>query len=77
MEMKIDYFRAVSRGITGDPWFYNVMRLAIIQYIEESIDRYNDFIITDTADYITKIPRKVVWGRIEKFKHLLKFIVLM
>ena len=56
--MQIYYFRAMSRGFTNDPCFYNIIRLAIVQQIEDKIDRYKDFVKIDSADYLAKMCNK-------------------
>ena len=33
-------FRAMSRGLTGEPWYYDTLRAAIAQHIEDNSNRY-------------------------------------
>ena len=61
LEMEIDYFRVMSRGFTFDQWFFNIIRLVIVQHIEDNIDRYKDCVIIDAADSLTKMWRNGVW----------------
>ena len=39
--MEFDYYRVISRGLTDDPWFYNIIRLAIVQNIEYKLKDEN------------------------------------
>ena len=55
-------FRAMSRGLTGEPWYYDTLKAAIAQHIEDNSNRYKDFIVGDIEDYLSKMRRNGVWG---------------
>ena len=52
----------MSRGLTGEPWYYDTLRAAIAQHIEDNSNRYKDFIVGNIEDYISKMRRNGVWG---------------
>ena len=55
-------FRAMSRGLTGEPWYYDTLRAAIAQHIEDNSNKYKDFIVGNIEDYISKMRRNGVWS---------------
>ena len=52
----------MSRGLTGKPWYYDTLRAAIAQHIEDNSNRYKDFIVGNIEDYISKMCRNGVLG---------------
>ena len=54
--------RAMSRGLTNEPWYYDILRAAITQHIEYNSNRYKDFIVGNIEDCISKMRRNGVWG---------------
>ena len=52
----------MSRGLTGEPWYYDTLRAAIAQHIEDNLNKYKDFIVGNIEDYISKMRRNGVWG---------------
>ena len=53
----------MSRGLTGEPWYYDTLRSAITQNIEDNSIRYKDFIVENIEDYLSKMSLNGVWGR--------------
>ena len=70
-------FRALSRGLSGNPEHYKEIRSAVWDHIKNNRDRFLSFITTDFNDYIRKMRRNKVWE--EKFRLLLlqSYIELM
>ena len=59
-------FRALSRGLSGNPQLYKEIRSAVWDHIKNNRDRFLSFITTDFNDYIRKMRRNKVWrGEIE------------
>ena len=52
----------MSRALTGELWYYNTLRAAIAQHIENNSSRYRDNIVGNIEDYISKMRRNGVWG---------------
>ena len=55
-------FRALSRGLSGNPEHYKKIRSAVWNHIKNNRDRFLSFITTDFNDYIRKMRRNKVWG---------------
>ena len=50
------------RRIMSEPWYYDTLRAAIVQYIEDNSNRYKYFIVGNIKDYISKLHRNGEWG---------------
>ena len=59
--MKLTIWRDVKKT-QSEPWYYDTLRSAISQYIEDNSYRYKDFIVENIEDYLSKIHRNEVWG---------------
>ena len=44
MHIEIDYL-SMSRGFTGEPLYYDILRAAISHHIKDNSNRYKDFIL--------------------------------
>ena len=53
-------FRAISRRLTGGPWYYDTLRAAIVQHIEDNSNKYKNFIVRNIEDYLSKMRRNGV-----------------
>ena len=68
----------MSRGLTGEPWYYDTLRAPIAQHIEDNSNRYKDFIVGNLGDCISKMRRNEVWGgncEIQAFSEIYSVIV--
>ena len=50
------------RRIMSEPWYYDTLRAAIVQHIEDNSNRYKYFIVGNIKDYISKLHRNGEWG---------------
>ena len=50
----------ISRRLTGEPWYYDILRTVIAQHIEDNSNRYKDFIVGNIKDNLLKISRNGV-----------------
>ena len=52
----------MSWELTGEPWYYDTLRTAIAQHIEDNSNRHKDFIGGNIEDYLSKMNRNEVRG---------------
>ena len=48
------------RRIMSKPWYYDTLRAAIVQHIENNSNRYKFFIVGNIKDYLSKMYRNRV-----------------
>ena len=48
------------RRIMSEPWYYDTLRAAIVQHIEDNSNRYKYFIVGNIKDYLSKMYRNRV-----------------
>ena len=68
-------FRAISRGLTGEPWFYDKLRAVIVQHIEDYSNQYKIIIVENLKTVFQKWVEMEFRVEIVKFKHLVRFTV--
>ena len=61
--------------LTCKLWYYETLRAAIAQHIEDNSNRYKDFIVGNIEDNLSKMRRNGVLVEIVKFMHLVRFTV--
>ena len=50
------------RRLINEPWYYDTLRAAIAQYIEDNFNKYKYFIERKIKDYLSKLHRNGEWG---------------
>ena len=54
------------RGLISEPWYYDILRVAIVQHIEDNSNKYT-FFVGNVKEYLSKLHRNGV--KIVKLKY--------
>merc|ERR1712187_877772 len=55
-------FRALSQQMYGDENYHGDLRARVIEQLESTPERYEDFVLEPYADYVKRMARHGEWG---------------